>query len=320
MFQGDPQRRRRDRRIRHHEPQRRRHSRLNHPRTFRHPGDRSQPFPPANAVFARVSVVKIAAAASSNREASRSATNSGSAFTISPPSISTPITPVDAGSTSAGFAPISLGRCAHAVFRHAFAGPRGAVRVSRVREQRPNATAATHAGCRARSPPAPPPLDWCVNTAAADGRRFRNDQRHIVLHYFPNSRINRGISIPDAVKSLTAPLHLSPDDPFRNASAVIRFLPSSCTSISSSRPSPHRDLRAANLPAGPDPGGRASPPDRPAACLATGCNIPATAEIRAPGWRSPAPAESSRSARLPFSRIGASVACELSCVSGLMPG
>ncbi len=55
-------------------------------------------------IFMRVSVVMMARAASSNRDASSPATKAGRALTIRVRSSSTPITPVEAGRISAGFA------------------------------------------------------------------------------------------------------------------------------------------------------------------------------------------------------------------------
>ncbi len=60
------------------------------------------PLTSAKAVFRTVSVVMIAPAAASNCAASRHETSLGSAFTMSLASISTPITPVDAGRICSG--------------------------------------------------------------------------------------------------------------------------------------------------------------------------------------------------------------------------
>ena len=135
----------------------------------------------------------IAAATASNESGRSAAASSGIVSTTSRAFISTPITPVDAGSTSCSWTP-----SAFAADRTHSSATRSPVRVAQLALPALISQARTRP---ARDPQISPREfhrrghhqilreDRCRRR-----RRVRNDQRQIVLRHLPNPRVRRGVS------------------------------------------------------------------------------------------------------------------------------
>ena len=210
-------------------------------------------------------------------------------------------------------------RGAHAFLRHLFAGPRRAVGVARVDQDRLHASPRGAQILPRHLHRRRPPRDSCVNTAAADGGVSETISATIVLHHFADSRISRGVTKPQRADSFQhlIPLHRKSVQERRRRHPLFP-LQLNLQQLDRASAAARIQLRllARNAPGG----NSAIAPARAfqmcrTAGRAESRSSRATAEIPESGSGSPARGMLQSICPSSFFRIGAYVACESSCGS-----